>query len=107
MTKNSVTCLLLMLLFCVSCSDDSSRSEQQSKQIYPDQESENFKQFARQCSNCHRPPMPNMHTAQLWLSTVNRMQRHREQRGLAKMIDTEKQQVLAYLQSHAKQEVQP
>jgi len=35
------------------------------------------------------------------------MQRNREKRALPKMTDTEKQQVLAYLQSHAQQEVQP
>ncbi|RLL52879.1 hypothetical protein D8Y20_06435 [Mariprofundus sp. EBB-1] len=107
MTKNSVACLFLIVLCCTSCSDDSSRSVQQSILIYPDQESENFKQFAKLCSSCHRPPMPNKHTARLWLSTVNRMQLHRAQGGLAKMTDIEKQRVLAYLQGHAQQEVQP
>ncbi len=107
MTKSSFSCLLLLLFFCSACSDDMNHSGQQSKNMYPDQKSEHFKQFAEQCSRCHRPPIPNIHTPQLWLSTVNRMQRHREQRGLAKMTALQKEHVLAYLQSHARQDVQP
>ncbi len=107
MTKSNFACLLLLLFFCSACSDDPSRSVQHSKNIYPDQQSEGFKQFAKQCSSCHRPPMPNIHTAQQWMSTVNRMLRHREKRALPKMTDIEKQQVLAYLQNHAQQDVQP
>ncbi len=51
--------------------------------------------------------MPDIHTPQLWLSTVNRMQRHRQNRGMGMMTDDQKRQVLAYLQGHAQQDVQP
>jgi len=109
MRKNNLICALLVLFLCSGCSDDSNGSLQQTiKRIaadYPDQQSEDFKQFSQQCSACHRPPMPDIHSAGLWLSTVNRMQRHRQQRGLSMMTDTEKQQVLAYLQSHAQQDL--
>jgi len=111
MRKSSFIALLLLLLFCSGCSDDSNWSLQQTiKRIaadYPDQQSEDFKQFSKQCSICHRPPMPDIHTPQLWLSTVNRMQRHRQNRGMVMMTDDQKRQVLAYLQGHAQQDVQP
>lgn len=110
MKRDKLICALFVLFLCAGCSDDSNWSLQQTiKRIaadYPDQQSQDFKQFSQQCSACHRPPMPDIHTAQLWLSTVNRMQQHRQQRGLLTMTDREKQQVLAYLQSHAQQDVQ-
>jgi len=45
--------------------------------------------------------MPNIHPASLWVTTVYRMQNHREKRGLARMTTIQEQQVLAYLQSHS------
>jgi len=69
---------------------------------YPDQESASFQQFSRQCSGCHRPPMPDAHIATAWPMVVARMQQHKEQRGLLVMNDIERQQVLDYLQTHAK-----
>jgi len=110
MIRNRLLCLLLLLL-CSACGDDANWSLQQAIEQasadYPDQKSESFKQFAKQCSSCHRPPMPDMHSAQQWMSTVNRMLGHREKRGLPMMTDMQKQQVLAYLTSHARQDVQP
>ena len=104
MTKSKLVCLVFVLFFSASCNDAPS---QKSMSIYPDQQSEEFKQFAKQCSVCHRPPMPDIHPAALWMTTVHRMQRNREKRGLPLMSDMQREQVLAYLQRHAKQDVQP
>jgi len=101
MIKSSLVCVL-SLLFLSACSDDATAV----KVLYPDQQSADFKQFASQCSACHRPPMPNTLSAELWLSTVGRMQMHRQKRGLSMMTTTQQQQVLAYLQRHAQQDVQ-
>ncbi len=104
MKRNNFIVLLLLLLFSVACSDATQQSTQSSVSIYPDQQSADFKQFAKQCSACHRPPMPNIHPANLWVSTLYRMQKHRQQRGLKRMTDAQQQQVLAYLQSHSQGE---
>jgi len=88
----------LVLLLCAACSDATQGSAPSN---YPDQQSAGFKQFVNQCSACHRPPMPNIHPANLWVTTIYRMQRHRQQQGLLMMTDAEQQQVLAYLQRHS------
>ncbi|MDQ6970117.1 MAG: hypothetical protein Q9M16_06390 [Mariprofundus sp.] len=100
MKRNSVIALLLVLLLSVACSD-ATQGADKTVSLYPDQQSAGFKQFAKQCSACHRPPMPNIHPANLWVTTLYRMQKHRRQRGLVIMTDAEQQQVLAYLQSHS------
>ncbi len=101
MKRNSVLCLSLVLFFAVACSDTTQSEAQKSLSIYPDQQSADFKQFAKQCSTCHKPPMPNIHPANLWVTTLYRMQKHRQQRGLGRMTETQHQQVLAYLQRHS------
>jgi len=49
--------------------------------------------------------MPDVHAAKDWPMVVARMQQHKEQRGLLRMREKDKQEVLAYLQAHAKKEV--
>jgi len=98
--NNFLTCLAVALLFS-ACDSESNHA----LMTYPEQESTAFQQFTRQCSSCHRPPMPDVHTAREWEGVVVRMQQHKEQRGLLVMSDVEQQQVLTYLQAHAKKEV--
>jgi len=97
MRKNSVIAIFLALI-CTACSD---ADYDQTVLIYPDQESAGFKQFAKQCSACHRPPMPNIHPSNLWVTTLNRMRKHRQQRGFSVMTEVRQQEVLEYLQSHS------
>jgi len=104
MKRNNLIALVVLSLFVVACGDATQQSRPPSVSVYPDQQSAGFKQFAKQCSACHRPPMPNIHPANLWVSTLYRMQRHRQQRGLTPMNDAQQQQVLAYLQNHSQGE---
>jgi len=98
--NNSFICLAVVLLFS-ACDSESNHA----LMAYPEQESTAFQEFARQCSSCHRPPMPDVHMAKEWEGVVVRMQQHKEQRGLVAMSYAEQQQVLSYLQTHAKKEV--
>jgi len=104
MRRNNLIALFVLPLFAVACGDSAQQSVSPSVSMYPDQQSADFKQFAKQCSACHRPPMPNIHPANLWVSTLYRMQKHRQQRGLKRMTDAQQQQVLVYLQSHSQGE---
>jgi len=103
MIKNSAMIVLFGLLpvFLMGCNQETPST---SVAAYPDQGSKNFKQFARQCSACHRPPMPDLHTALAWEGVVSLMQQHRVQQGLGAMKADEKQQVLDYLRRHSGQE---
>ena len=69
---------------------------------YPEPSSQGFQQFSKQCSSCHRPPMPNQHTAQEWEGVVAVMQTHKAQAGMEIMNQHEKEQVLSYLQKHSR-----
>jgi len=96
--KNKFIGYFVIVLLSSACSSESNNA----LMTYPDQESTAFQQFTRQCSTCHRPPMPDVHVATAWPTVVARMQQHKEQRGLLVMNDVEQQQVLGYLQTHAK-----
>ncbi len=98
--NNFLICLGAVLLFS-ACDSESNHV----LMTYPEQESAAFQEFTRQCSSCHRPPMPDVHIAKDWQAVVARMQQHKEQRGLVVMSDAEQQQILSYLQAHAKKEV--
>jgi len=100
MKRNNYLGLLLLVLFCSSCSSEVERVTVQ----YPEQQSEGFRLFTQHCSSCHRPPMPDVHQAQDWPGVVARMQQHKEQRGLMVMSLIQQQQVLVYLQKHAKKD---
>ncbi|PCI45057.1 MAG: hypothetical protein COB41_02490 [Proteobacteria bacterium] len=99
--KNKFVGCFVIVLLCSACSSESNHA----LITYPDQESTAFQQFTRQCSSCHRPPMPDVHIAKDWNAIVVRMQQHKEQRGLLVMNHAEQQQVLAYLQANAKKDV--
>jgi len=98
MKRNSLYVLLILLSACSNQGTDTSATTN----IYPDQSSTNFQQFSKQCSTCHRPPMPNQHTALEWSGVVDLMQQHRAQAGYGAMSDDVQKQVLAYLQAHSK-----
>jgi len=89
-------CLCLSLVAC----DDSTPS---AKASYPDENNPSFVMFVNKCSACHRPPLPDSHTAHEWESVLVRMQRHQDQQGLAHMSADDKNQILGYLQAHAQQ----
>jgi len=100
MRKNS---FCLLLLFLAGCSSQGETSASATATLYPDQNSAGFQQFSKQCSTCHRPPMPNQHTALEWAGVVDLMQQHRAQAGYGAMSDDVKKQVLQYLQKHSQQ----
>jgi len=89
-------CLCLSLAAC-------DNSAVPTKVSYPDESDPSFVMFVNKCSACHRPPLPDSHTAQEWKSVLVRMQRHQDQNGLAHMSADEKKQILGYLKAHAKQ----
>jgi len=102
MIKNKIAGFFVTALLCSGCSSEPNHV----LMTYPEQGSAVFQQFTRQCSSCHRPPMPNVHTAREWEGVVVRMQQHKQQRGLVAMSHAEQQQILAYLQVYAKKEVE-
>ena len=68
---------------------------------YPDKQSEAFKIYARNCSECHAPPLPIAHPANQWPGVIARMQEHLVQRSMAP-IPLEDELVLRdYLMQHA------
>lgn len=89
-----------MALLATACCSQTSQG-QAAKPKYPDMDSTAYAAFAQQCSACHSPPRPAVHTAAEWVRVVRRMQSHRIQRGLGAMSKEEMQAVLAYLQTHA------
>jgi len=100
MIRNSMlACALLVGL--AAC--DASKPHQEASS-YPDADTPEFKQFYQQCSICHKPPMPNAHTALEWKHVVERMNLHKAQHGLEVMDKVEKTQVLTYLVMHSKQD---
>jgi len=97
MIKYSCYAMLLVLAAC----NNQETSNSATMNAYPDQASKGFQQFSKQCSSCHRPPMPNQHTALEWDGVVDLMQQHRAQAGYGAMPDDVRKQVLAYLQAHS------
>jgi cytochrome c5 len=97
-TKNRIVPLVLLAL--IGCDS----GQHAVTEVYPDASTEAFAVFSKQCSLCHRPPMPNTHTAIAWESVVARMKQHKQERGQQAMSERESMQVLQYLQSHSKKE---
>ena len=50
------------------------------------------------CADCHIPPHSSDHTPAEWPSIVLRMQHHRVENGMAKIPDTQMEQIITYLQ---------
>ncbi|RMH62715.1 MAG: hypothetical protein D6678_00510 [Zetaproteobacteria bacterium] len=71
---------------------------------YPEMDSRAFNVFARQCSQCHAPPMPDKHTAAEWPGIIARMQQHRVQRSLPPIDAADMGEIRDYLTRHAKRE---
>lgn len=53
------------------------------------------------CGDCHAPPDPSVHKPDRWPGVVLRMDRHRVSKGLGKIAEPERQELIEYLQSHA------
>jgi Dihaem cytochrome c len=57
--------------------------------------------LGKYCSACHAPPSPDLHSKSEWPGVVDRMNMHRVEARMSALTDHERQEVLAYLQSHA------
>lgn len=64
--------------------------------------SENKELFQKICSGCHKLPVTENRTAKQWQLIVDVMQGIMLQRGVAVLSESEKQQVLLYLQQSTK-----
>ncbi len=93
--------LLLLLLALVSCDAE---VKSRAAAVYPDQNSEGFRQFSVSCSHCHLLPQPSLYHRSAWSTVVYRMQKHRQQRGMGRMSLEEEKVVLAYLMAHSKKD---
>ncbi len=67
----------------------------------PEAQSPGAKLIQQYCSQCHAPPTPAAHSAQVWPALVARMKQHMVTQAAA-VPDTEQlQEIIAYLQRHA------
>jgi len=71
---------------------------------YPDQQSPAFEVYARNCSQCHAPPLPDAHPASRWPNVIARMQQHLVQRSMAPIAAGDIVVLRAYLEAHAASE---
>ncbi|HKJ83252.1 MAG TPA: hypothetical protein VJ961_04440 [Mariprofundaceae bacterium] len=58
--------------------------------------------LVQHCSACHAPPSPKLHSKDEWPRVVARMERHRLDGRLPALSTQEQDEVVAYLQAHAK-----
>jgi hypothetical protein len=95
--------LLLIPLLLVGCSanDDVGRV---GENHYPQPSSPGEKLLRQFCSDCHAPPQPATHRAVEWPNIVLRMQQHRISKGLDAMSETQRRQLVAYMQKFANDE---
>jgi len=68
---------------------------------YPDDQSQAFKVYEKNCSECHAPPLPTAHPANEWPGVIERMQLHLVERSMAPIDGTEKRVLRDYLVTHA------
>ncbi|MDQ6966368.1 MAG: hypothetical protein Q9M23_05550 [Mariprofundaceae bacterium] len=71
---------------------------------YPDQQSQAFNVYARNCSECHAPPLPDAHPAAEWPNVITRMQEHLVQRSMAPIAAADINVLRGYLETHAAKE---
>lgn len=57
--------------------------------------------YAERCGSCHRPYMPSSMTSAMWAMQVEAMQLKMVQAGRAPLTDSEKREILDYLQRNA------
>ncbi len=89
--------VLLLALLVTAC--EAGPAKQLSE--YPDSSSEAFNVYARNCSLCHAPPLPSMHTAIAWPNVIVRMQKHRLNRSMAPIATADIEVLRDYLVAHA------
>lgn len=53
------------------------------------------------CAQCHAPPSPRLHKADVWTAVVLRMERHRLDARMPAIPDAVREKLLAWLQQHA------
>ncbi|HHH36321.1 MAG TPA: hypothetical protein ENK48_05765 [Gammaproteobacteria bacterium] len=53
------------------------------------------------CGDCHVPPRPGAHSAEMWPSVVNRMQQRRVAQGLGAIPPVAREAILDYLQGRS------
>lgn len=58
--------------------------------------------LVRHCSVCHAPPSPRLHAKSEWPNVIARMDMHRVEARMPALSRDEHDEVLAYLQAHAK-----
>lgn len=85
-----------------ACGSD--RSEQPRK--YPDSDSPQAQLYVEKCSQCHAAPLPNVHSATIWPSVLDRMQLRMKTKYVPPLTRQEMSIILGYLQQHAKQSSQ-
>ncbi|OIQ03491.1 MAG: hypothetical protein AUK36_04380 [Zetaproteobacteria bacterium CG2_30_59_37] len=68
---------------------------------YPDEQSEAFNVYARNCSECHAPPLPSAHPAEEWPNVIARMQQHLVHRSMAPIAVADILVLREYLETHA------
>lgn len=68
---------------------------------YPDEQSQGFNVYARNCSECHAPPLPDAHTADEWPNVIARMQQHLVERSMAPIAVADMLVLREYLETHA------
>ena len=70
--------------------------------IVPEENTVDARAFVENCSSCHSLRHPNLHTAQEWEEVMNLMDMRRKKRGMAKIDEATRSQILAYLKRNAK-----
>jgi len=68
---------------------------------FPDADSAGATLLVSRCGTCHVAPLPAVHTADGWLTVLNRMQMRMRSRGYPPLVDEEQRVLLEYLQVHA------
>jgi len=68
---------------------------------YPDQQSQGFKVYAHNCSECHAPPLPASHPAGEWPGVIARMQQHLTERSMPPISTADELVLRDYLIAHA------
>jgi len=87
----------LLILFMAACDFSPPKSDVE----YPDKGSQAFEVYARNCSECHAPPLPGAHPANQWPGVIARMQQHLVERSMAPIAATDQLILRDYLMLHA------
>lgn len=95
--KQSLVAVLSMvtLMTVIGCS--SKKAEER-----PAGGQEGERLFKAYCEQCHRLPSPNMHTADEWLKTMEKMDRYIRDKQKKAPEPGERALILGYLQSQAR-----